>query len=95
MMAKLERRRAEREARSTAPPDDGRVWLDAETVAIMLGASARRIRQLAAEDRLPCTRKGRRMWFLREYIEESALQGRSLSARTPARTPLSQGSARC
>jgi excisionase family DNA binding protein len=68
--AAREARRLEREAMSTAAPDDGRVWLDAETVAIMLGLSARRIRQLATEERLPCTRRGRRVWFLREHIEE-------------------------
>jgi hypothetical protein len=68
--AEREARRGEREAMSTARPDDGRVGMDAETVAIMLGLSARRVRQLAVEERLPCTRRGRRVWFLREHIEE-------------------------
>jgi hypothetical protein len=59
----LEKEKAQR------PPDDGRVWLDVETVAIMLGCSPRWVRMLAEQDRLPHVRRGRRLWFVREHIE--------------------------
>jgi hypothetical protein len=36
----------------------------------MLGCSPRWVRALAQEDRLPHTRRGRRLWFLREHIEQ-------------------------
>lgn len=69
------RRAAERAAREQEhrelyqPPDDGQVWPGAETAAIMLGHTSVRVRRLAADDRLPHARKGRRLWFLREHIE--------------------------
>jgi predicted DNA-binding transcriptional regulator AlpA len=69
--AERARRRQEAHERGQAPRD-GRVWLDAETVAIMLGVSESWVRHLAREDRLPHTRKGRRVWFLREHIESAA-----------------------
>jgi excisionase family DNA binding protein len=64
-----ETRRRERVTRSQ-PPTDGRVWLDVDTVAVMLGCSPRWVRVLAQDDRLPHTQRGRRIWFVREHIEE-------------------------
>lgn len=54
---------------ATRPPEDGRVWLDVETVAIMLSCSPRWVRMLAEQDRLPHLRRRRRLWFVREHIE--------------------------
>lgn len=51
-----ERRRAEigrqAAARTSGPPNDGDVWLDAATAAIVLEVSASRARQLARSERL-------------------------------------------
>ena len=54
------------------PPDDGDVWLDARTVALMLEVSTTRVDQLARADRLPYTRHGVRRWFRRCHIEQIA-----------------------
>lgn len=73
--ARRQRRKADRQARLRAraeragPPDDGRVWLDVETTALVLQCSPRWVRALAQEERLPHVRRGRRLWFVREHIE--------------------------
>ena len=59
-----------RRAARLRPPADGRVWLDVETVALMLGCSPRWVRALAQEDRLSHVRRGARLWFVREHIEQ-------------------------
>jgi Mn-dependent DtxR family transcriptional regulator len=64
-----EARRRGRAAR-VGPPDDGRVWLDAGTVALLLNVSPRWVRAMAKDDRLPHVRRGRRLWFLRENMEQ-------------------------
>lgn len=62
---------AERAALSQ-PPRDGQVWLDAATTAIVLGLSVSRVKQLAAADRVPHQRQGRRLWFRRTDVEQLA-----------------------
>ena len=54
------------------PPDDHDVWLDTTTTALVLGCTASWVVQLAAADRLPVTRRGRRLWFRRGDIEHVA-----------------------
>ena len=63
--------RAERSARSRAsePPEDGFVWLDTATVALLLGLSDSRVRQLARRGSLPYTQRAKRRWFRRDHIE--------------------------
>jgi excisionase family DNA binding protein len=70
--------------RPNQPPDDGHVWLDTVTVALMLGVSDSRVRQLACQGRLPFVHPGRRRWFRRDHIEviaaARALRGRPVRA---------------
>lgn len=68
---RAETKRLERLA-SVGPPDDGCVWLDAETVALPLNVSACWVRAMAKADRLPRVRRGRRLWFLREHMEHAS-----------------------
>jgi len=55
-----------------SPPDGEYVWLNAEAAAAVLQASRVRVGQWVREDRLPHVRKGRRMWFRRDLIEQIA-----------------------
>lgn len=57
---------------ASAPPDDGDVWLDASTTALILGISTTRLGQLAAADRIPHQMRGRRRWYRRGDIERLA-----------------------
>jgi hypothetical protein len=79
-----EKRRNQPPEREPAqPPDDGRVWLDTETTAVVLGISGTRVRQLARRDRLPFTERGGRRWFLREHVEQvAAKRAIDVAART-------------
>lgn len=76
-----EQRRAELEQRArdraikhtqTGPPDDGQVWFDTTTTALVLGVSTTRLRQLALRGRLPFTEHGARRWFARHHVEQRA-----------------------
>jgi hypothetical protein len=72
--------RANRPQRLTGPPDDGDVWLDARTTALVLGISLTRVGQLARRGRVPCTVVGGRRWFRRRHIEQIAA-ARALTRR--------------
>ena len=87
---KAEQTRLDREARRSVPPQDGRVWLDTATTAILLGVSTARVRQLATQGRLPFTVAGQRRWYLREQIEQIAA-GRVLRRRMTRVTATPQG----
>lgn len=65
---------AERAARrsNTQPPDDQQVWLNTYVTALVVGVSPSRVKQLAAADRPPHVRIGRRLWFRRQDIEQAA-----------------------
>lgn len=65
-------RRAERTKLVAGPPDDGDVWLDMATAALVLGISRSRASQLALAERLPCTVRDGRRWFRRTDIENAA-----------------------
>ncbi|MDH2415271.1 helix-turn-helix domain-containing protein [Nocardioides sp. CER19] len=82
----LKRRdRAREEAADLArPPQDGHVWLDATTTALVLGISRPRVGQLARAGRLPHTRVGRRLWFRRDLLEQTAAARRWRTGRTAA-----------
>lgn len=81
--------RAVAAARRRLGPTDGGVWLDARTVAVMLGVTPHRVHQAARADRLPHESIGRRRWFRRDLIEHLAARralirtygGRSVEAR--------------
>lgn len=60
-------RRAEKQ-----PPDEEHVWLDKETVALLLGVTPRWVADLTRRDRLPHTRNGTRVWWRRDLIEPIA-----------------------
>ena len=78
--AARKQRRIERAKTGTGPPDDGDVWLDMATAALVLGISRSRLSQLTQANRLPCpTQKGRR-WFRRGHIEQAAA-ARALAAK--------------
>jgi excisionase family DNA binding protein len=62
-------RRAARVAAISGPPQDGQVWLDTNTTALVLGVSHSRVGQLARRERLPCVKRGRRRWFRRDHVE--------------------------
>lgn len=64
--------RTARPTRQSGPPDDGDVWLDTRTTALLLGISITRVAQLARRGRLPCTDTGGRRWFRRSHIEQIA-----------------------
>ena len=69
-------RRRQKEAQhtpvATGPPEDGQVWLDVTTTALVLGLSAGRVRQLAQRGSLPFTEHGSRRWFVRSHVEQVA-----------------------
>jgi hypothetical protein len=58
--------------RRTGPPDDGHVWLDTSTTALLLDISRTRVGQLARSGRLPGTVIGGRRWFRRSHVEQVA-----------------------
>ncbi|GEP32732.1 hypothetical protein NSZ01_05000 [Nocardioides szechwanensis] len=88
--ADMERRRRERERRKpSGPPDEEHVWLRPTTAALVLGITASRLRQLAANDRVPfCECQGRR-WYRRDHIEQVAAgrRARALGERFPLQGP--------
>ena len=61
-----------RPVRPSGPPDDGHVWLDTSTTALLLGISRTRVGQLASSGRLPGTVRGGRRWFRRSHVEQIA-----------------------
>lgn len=67
-------RRAERRERreQPGPPQDGHVWLDSQTAALVLGVGRTRVSQLAARGSLPHRRHGGRLWFRRDLLEQVA-----------------------
>jgi hypothetical protein len=68
----LARSRVPDPARDAGPPDDGDVWLDTATTALVLGISRTRVGQLARRGRLPCTEMAGRRWFRRSDVECAA-----------------------
>jgi excisionase family DNA binding protein len=77
------RQQAKWEARkSLAPPDDGHVWLSAETTACVLGFSRQYLCRLAVQGRIPAVRRGRRWWFRRVDVEIYAA-ARALGVESP------------
>jgi hypothetical protein len=56
----------------TEPPDDGQVWLNALTAALLLGVTVGRVRQLARAERLPHQLRAGRYWFRRTDVEQAA-----------------------
>lgn len=71
------------------PPKDGQVWLDVTTTAIVLALSDSRVKQFAAEDRIPHRRQGRRLWFRRSDVEQMAAARSFADRRRHARAQLS------
>jgi hypothetical protein len=70
-----ERRRQEQEAiPKPGPPDDGEVWLDSATAALVVGVSPQYLGRLALQERLPAARDARltKWWFRRRDIEQYA-----------------------
>lgn len=80
--------RADAEDRRPAsgPPDDGDVWLDAGTTALVLGISTTRLGQLAPAGRVPHQVRGRRRWYRRGDIERLAAARAGALAATAAQT---------
>lgn len=56
----------------TGPPDDGDVWLDAETAALVLGFTREWVRKMARREQLPAVRRGQQWWFRRRDVEQAA-----------------------
>ncbi len=73
-----ERRQAEerRAARAAppiwSPPDDGEVWLSATEAGLVLGLTPTGMRYRADHDLIPHVRRGRRVWFRRDHVEQAA-----------------------
>lgn len=65
-------------------PEDGHMWLDTNTTALVLGISPSRVGQLARRESLPSVTRGRRRWFRRDHIETIAAS-RSLAATISSR----------
>lgn len=61
-----------RRAENTEPPDTVHLWLTPAETADPLGISDVRVRQLAQRDRLPHTRRGRRVWIRLDHAEQAA-----------------------
>ena len=83
------RERADRQRRRVqqlwaTPPQDGHVWLDTTTAALVLGLSRSRVYQLATEDRLPSTLRAGRRWFRRDHVEQRAA---ILALTRPTKSP--------
>lgn len=69
----LERNARRRRSRVPSdPPDDGHVWLDTATAALVAGVSENWLRTLAASSKAPATRCGRKLWWRRDLIESFA-----------------------
>jgi hypothetical protein len=64
--------RAARRGRRSGPPEDGNVWLDTSTSALVLGVSGSLVWQLARQGRLPGIVHYGRRWFRREHVEQAA-----------------------
>lgn len=56
------------------PPNDGDVWLNTTTAALVVGVTPQYLTRLAAQERIPSTRKNgrRRLWFRRRDVEQFA-----------------------
>lgn len=52
-----------------APPDDGDVWLDTRTTALVLGMSPSGVRLRVERGTLPAVNTGTRLWFRRRDVE--------------------------
>ena len=78
-LAATQDRRDARALRASGPPEDGEVWLNSVTTALVLGLSTTRVDQLARAERLPYTLRGRRRWFRRSHVEQIAA-ARALNA---------------
>jgi excisionase family DNA binding protein len=67
------------------PPDEGRLFLNAEEVGRQLGLRRSRVYELAAAGLLPVVRLGRRLRFPRHGLEELA-EAAILHAKSGGRT---------
>lgn len=72
----MEQRRREQRSQRLGPPQDGEVWLDSATAALVLGYSPQYLGRLALAERVPGYREGlgrpSRWWFRRRDIEQLA-----------------------
>ncbi len=62
-------RRGRRALRRSGPPDDGDVWLNTATAAIITGLTVPWMRRLAEAQRAPATKVGQRWWWRRDHVE--------------------------
>jgi hypothetical protein len=70
--AARKRRDARARRESEEPPDDGHVWLDTTTAALVVGVTENWLRHLASTSKAPATRRGRRWWWRRDLVESFA-----------------------
>lgn len=82
--AAVQKRRSARPMK--APPDDDHVWLSPAEAALVLGLTRTGVMYRAHEGLLPHVRRGRRVWFRREHIEQAAA-ARAFVARARGQTP--------
>jgi hypothetical protein len=52
------------------PPSDGYVWINMDAAAAVLKVTRARVGQLTRADRLPHIRRGRRVYYRRDLIEQ-------------------------
>lgn len=55
-----------------AAPDDGDVWLSTAEAALVLGLTKTGVRYRADQDLIPHERRGSRLWFRRDHVEQVA-----------------------
>ena len=55
-----------------APPDDDHVWLTTAETALILGITQPGVRYRVKNDLIPHMRRGRRVWFRRDHVEQAA-----------------------
>jgi hypothetical protein len=69
-------KRAEAKRRMERPdwsaPDDGKVWLSTAEAALVLGLLKTGVRYRADQSLLPVERRGLRLWFRRDHVEQAA-----------------------
>lgn len=70
--ARSRRQRKERARVQAGPPTDGDIWLDATTVSLILSCTPQAVLRMAAQERLPAVRRGRRWYFRRRDVEVAA-----------------------
>ncbi|PVG82137.1 hypothetical protein DDE18_15795 [Nocardioides gansuensis] len=56
----------------TAPPENGEVWIDVTTAALLLGVTAHAVRQRIRHGRFPASRRGGPLWVRRADVEQAS-----------------------